>query len=76
MKVKVNEPPTEIGVTIATMLPGSLGITERGKIYLRTYDTTCCLNDFGASYSSGINSVREAVRLLPKGTVVQIEVEE
>ena len=69
----------EVWTTLGKMPHGSVGITKEGKYYFRTGYSIPCLNSHGQSYSCDNQMILlhndVAVRILPKGTKITLEVE-
>lgn len=63
-------------VTIADMPAGSLGMTDDGNYFYRTFEGACCLTEFDQSFSRNANNVKDVtVTLLKPGERVTLEVE-
>jgi hypothetical protein len=56
MKTTIKLLPKRTSVCAIDTIAGRLYKDKRGNIFVRTYDTLCCLTEVGCSYSTGIPS--------------------
>lgn len=63
-----------IKIAIQDMMPGQVGITADGRLYIRSHKSATCLNDIGRTYTANADVIHEEVTIIPEGTEIVLKV--